>query len=188
MKPSNLVGQKFGRLTILERVGSKSGKSYWLGQCDCGGTAKATASNLTRGFVTSCGCFRKEFFRGNQLPEGESGFNGLLGRYKGRARKDGLVFELPKETFRSLTQQTCSYCGKPPSQSISSCESGKNRYIYNGIDRLDSSKGYTVENCVPCCKICNYMKQEMSPEEFGRACAAVVTHSIRIAQEIIETI
>jgi hypothetical protein len=31
-------------------------------------------------------------------------------------------------------------------------------YTYNGIDRVDNSKGYTPENTVPCCKICNKIK------------------------------
>ena len=36
----------------------------------------------------------------------------------------------------------------------------------NGIDRIDSSKGYTVENSVPCCKYCNTAKNTMSVDEF----------------------
>ena len=36
----------------------------------------------------------------------------------------------------------------------------------NGIDRIDSSKGYTVENSVACCKYCNTAKNTMSVDEF----------------------
>jgi hypothetical protein len=36
----------------------------------------------------------------------------------------------------------------------------------NGIDRLDSSKPYTSENCRPCCKDCNYMKGTYDPRTF----------------------
>ena len=39
-------------------------------------------------------------------------------------------------------------------------------YIYNGIDRLDNSVGYTKENCVPCYKMCNYAKNKFTMEEF----------------------
>ena len=31
----------------------------------------------------------------------------------------------------------------------------------NGVDRIDSNKGYTKDNCVPCCKICNQMKSNI---------------------------
>lgn len=36
----------------------------------------------------------------------------------------------------------------------------------NGIDRVDSSKGYTVENSVACCKYCNTAKNTMTESEF----------------------
>ena len=36
----------------------------------------------------------------------------------------------------------------------------------NGIDRLDSSKGYTIDNCVSCCSVCNTAKLEMDVDDF----------------------
>jgi hypothetical protein len=36
----------------------------------------------------------------------------------------------------------------------------------NGIDRLDSGKSYSTENCRPCCKNCNYMKGTFDPRTF----------------------
>ena len=42
-----------------------------------------------------------------------------------------------------------------------------NRLIgFNGIDRIDSSKDYNINNCVSCCKICNYMKGDKTVKEF----------------------
>lgn len=38
--------------------------------------------------------------------------------------------------------------------------------LYNGIDRVDSSLGYTVDNVVPCCKLCNQAKNNLSKQEF----------------------
>ena len=38
--------------------------------------------------------------------------------------------------------------------------------MVNGIDRIDSSKGYVFDNCVPCCKHCNIMKMTMTIDEF----------------------
>jgi len=37
---------------------------------------------------------------------------------------------------------------------------------YCGIDRIDNTKSYIKENCVPCCNICNRMKLEMNTQEF----------------------
>jgi hypothetical protein len=39
-------------------------------------------------------------------------------------------------------------------------------YAYNGIDRVDNFKGYEIDNCVPCCYICNYAKRDMSKDQF----------------------
>lgn len=43
----------------------------------------------------------------------------------------------------------------------------------NGIDRLDSSKPYTAENCRPCCKDCNYMKGTYDPKTFIERCKRI---------------
>jgi len=175
MRPLNLIGQKFGRLTITERIGSKSGKSYWLGKCECGGTAKADSSNLRKGNVTSCGCFRREFTRGNQLPIGESGFNTLFYDYARRAEMKNLPFLLTKEEFKAITKQPCFYCGKLPQQLGYPNRKIKHPYVYNGIDRLDSKLGYIPGNCVPCCSVHNYMKGDLSLQEFITACQSVIT-------------
>ena len=39
-------------------------------------------------------------------------------------------------------------------------------YFYNGIDRVDNSKGYTMDNVVSCCRICNVAKQKMTLQEY----------------------
>lgn len=39
-------------------------------------------------------------------------------------------------------------------------------FIYNGLDRVDNTKSHTKENCVPCCKYCNYAKRNLTIEEF----------------------
>lgn len=82
--------------------------------------------------------------------------------YKNRADKKGLAFELTKDDYRKVCGGACLYCGKASSGAHT-----------NGIDRVDNTKGYTVDNVVPCCSKCNYMKRDMTQEEFAAACAAV---------------
>ena len=55
-KALDLTGQKFGKLTALERAESKSGKSRWLCLCECGNKTIVFTQNLTRSHTTSCGC------------------------------------------------------------------------------------------------------------------------------------
>lgn len=57
----DLLGQRFGRLTVIERVESDSnGNAYWKCKCDCGNYCTVRSYLLTRQIVVSCGCYRKE--------------------------------------------------------------------------------------------------------------------------------
>lgn len=58
----NLLGQRFGRLTVIieEEERAKSGSIRWRCRCDCGGETVATGDSLRRGQVVSCGCFMRE--------------------------------------------------------------------------------------------------------------------------------
>ena len=61
---SAAVGQRFGRLTILELTNrrNRSGKSITavVCECDCGTIKSYDQSNVTKGHTNSCGCLRKE--------------------------------------------------------------------------------------------------------------------------------
>lgn len=52
----DLIGQKFGRWTVLKY----NGKSRWLCKCDCGTLSVVRASELKNGNSKSCGCLHKE--------------------------------------------------------------------------------------------------------------------------------
>jgi len=73
---------------------------------------------------------------------------------------------LELEDFEKLTQLNCAYCGEAPAHSLDG---------YNGIDRVDSSLGYTPNNSWPCCEICNRMKSDTSQEFF-------IEHILKIAR------
>jgi hypothetical protein len=160
-KRDNLVGTRFGRLLVTEfAYAGKSRELYWKCVCDCGETTITAAGNLRRGTSQSCGCLRLEL---KQKPFGTASFNAIIGQYKNRALKKNLPFELTEEEFRELILKNCVYCGKEPSNLV---KHEKDFMIYNGIDRVDSSKGYTVSNSVSCCGVCNLMKRSMSCEDF----------------------
>lgn len=55
----NLIGQKFGRLEVLNYAGrNKRKNSQWLCVCDCGKQKIADGSDLQSGNTKSCGCIR----------------------------------------------------------------------------------------------------------------------------------
>lgn len=60
----DLTGQKFGRLTVIERgerpIGTKTKGAFWVCRCECGNIKTIRGSDLTRGLTQSCGCLQKE--------------------------------------------------------------------------------------------------------------------------------
>lgn len=62
MRPRlELAGQKFGRLTAIERAPSnKQGNSQWLCQCECGKLVVVNSQKLKSGHTQSCGCLRSD--------------------------------------------------------------------------------------------------------------------------------
>lgn len=62
MKPLDLTGRKFGRLTPIKCVGKdKWGNSLWLCRCNCNQEKIIIGSHLKNGNTKSCGCLLKEF-------------------------------------------------------------------------------------------------------------------------------
>ena len=59
-KVKNLLGQRFGMLTVIERAENIGDRAAWLCKCDCGGTKIVRSSNLQKGKTQSCGCKHKQ--------------------------------------------------------------------------------------------------------------------------------
>ena len=74
---------------------------------------------------------------------------------------------LTREEFREITSRDCFFCGIKPLQIFSKGKKHRNgHYLHNGIDRINSSKGYINGNVLPCCEICNKAKRDLSLDEF----------------------
>jgi hypothetical protein len=176
----DLTGQKFTRLTAHWPVGRKyGGKMFWLCSCECGTVRHFLGSHLSKGNSRSCGCLQREIISktgaARLLPNGQSAFNALFGKYKVESERRGKSFFLTEDDFRKLITSNCHYCGRKPEQ-IYRMSGSRSTFIYNGIDCKDSTKGYGRGNSLPCCKICNFMKRQLSYDDFLKACFAVVNH------------
>jgi dihydroxyacid dehydratase/phosphogluconate dehydratase len=99
------------------------------------------------------------------LPKGVAAFNRMFWKYKDNAKKRARPFTLTKEEFRKLTRQKCHYCGR--TATLIQC---------NGIDRVDNALGYSLNNCVACCKKCNYMKRVMLVNDFIKHAAQITKY------------
>lgn len=170
----DLIGQRFGRGTVIAKIGNdKNGCTIWELICDCGNHFTAITGNLNYRHVKSCGCYNyesrlpgiKAAAEKISLPYGEASFRELYRSYKAGAKNRKLQFEIEPEIFRNFTKQPCSYCGQLPS-TVFSANRFSGEYIYNGIDRIDSTKGYVIGNLCTCCKTCNFAKRNMTKSDF----------------------
>lgn len=57
----NLVGQRFGKLTVVKAIQNINNKTAWLCECDCGNTKEVLTMHLRKGDTTSCGCARSDW-------------------------------------------------------------------------------------------------------------------------------
>jgi hypothetical protein len=88
-----------------------------------------------------------------------------------------MVFTLSDDEFRKITCSPCLYCGRKPSQIVSDKTASEHGdYVYNGVDRVDSDKGYISGNCVSCCKRCNGMKSRLSLTDFLKQICKIFEH------------
>ena len=180
-------GKKYGKLLILKYVEDKKTKhsnSYYLCKCDCGNEKIIELRSMKSGRVKSCGCIQKERIRKigkeSKLPFGESPFNSLYIRYVKSAENRHLSFLLTKDQFKNIVIKNCYYCNCSPEIYT------RNRYykdtdyfIHNGIDRINSEKGYEMDNCVPCCSFCNYSKSDYEEKYFLDKIVKIYNHKIK---------
>jgi 5-methylcytosine-specific restriction endonuclease McrA len=160
----DLVGERFSRGIVVSRAGSYRNQRQWKLVCDCGKEYFSLTKYLTHSEVRSCGCLRDEMLGGlKRLPNGQASKNRLYLNYKVSARVKGVEFSLDKDEFMKLTSSNCTYCGDEPSQIV---HKNSGTYTYTGIDRIDCTKGYTPDNVIPCCWMCNKAKSDYTQEQF----------------------
>lgn len=182
MKALDLTDKHFGRLHVLSIARKDENGLHWLCNCTCGKQIVLRGSSIARGLTQSCGCYKAEQMSkrtkgkipATRLAYGEAAKRALYRSYKADALDRNMVFELTLEQFTLLTSTSCFYCGVVPTNSyLPGNRLHYGAYIYNGIDRKDNTIGYVFNNCVACCKICNYAKKTMSAQEYIDHCKAI---------------
>lgn len=164
----NEVGKRYGKLVVLEQAPSDGTWAKFLCQCDCGNTITVRGNSLRTGMTRSCGCLA-------HLPPGEAAFNQIYNSARQNARTRGYPWELTKEQVKDIMGKPCAYCGAEPHQRVTDTRY-HGTFLYNGMDRVNNTKGYTIDNVVPCCGRCNRAKDTHSVGSFREWVARVHAH------------
>ena len=170
-KRLDLTGKVFSQWTVVSYTGDYH--KGWNCQCICGTSKSVLTSNLVRGYSTKC----RKCWRISRIKDRDplALFNLLLNGYKANAKRTGRIWTLTAEDFRTITSGHCSYCGSAPSRTFR-YHKVKGTHICTGIDRVDSTKGYTLENSVSCCFPCNRMKSNLPVYVFLAKVSSIVSH------------
>lgn len=173
----DLTGLRFGRLMPIKISDIRGNKNQirWECICDCGNNHLVTAESLRSGKSKSCGCYAAES-RKSKIDRELALYKNLYSHIKTKNKKYvGNIIGF--EEFVFLSKQECYYCGEKPSHIINDFRHDRNDLsihikvsdtvvYYNGLDRIDSNKGYSIDNVVPCCRKCNVSKLDRKQEDF----------------------
>lgn len=148
----DLTGQRFGRLTVIERVETRNKQVFWKCKCDCGKYTVIAGKELRRGRSKSCGCLRDELVSARFETHGATKHNKTHPDYRLYAIWNGMIFRTNNPN--SLAYERYGGAG------ITVCDEwlhsfeifrdwAKANGYYEGlsIDRIDGKKGYFPENC-----------------------------------------
>jgi hypothetical protein len=163
-KVINLIGMKFGKLTVIERVlNTHTNKTKWKCLCDCGQEKIATATHLKRSAVVRCDVCA------TPIP-----YDALYKEFRRKAHRNNHETTITFDDFLEFTKTTeCFYCGCPVQWERVIKHGGTRQY---NLDRIDNNIGYSIDNCVICCNVCNFMKMKLSKEEFLRKVEQIYLH------------
>lgn len=165
------VGKRFGKLIAIEMLPEAiHGSLIFKCLCDCGHYRNVSKSNLDskKNPQTSCGC-------GRFADTNHGLIKTLYIKYKHEAKNRSLDFSLDEQTFERLIFSNCYYCTQEPSKIMKYRQTEVN-LIYNGIDRVDNSMGYSTANSVSCCTDCNLMKRTLSKQAFLKKIKDIYEH------------
>ena len=169
----NIIGLKFEKLTVIESLSERGNVNQirYKCICDCGKEHITSGESIRSGKSKSCGCNRLTPPNKNKDRIDAIWKQLFKSTIEKRSKKRKIISDITFDYFKEISQKPCFYCGLIESN-FQNDRSVITEFVsdtvirYNGIDRVDSNKGYTKDNSVPCCKYCNTAKNIMTQIEF----------------------
>lgn len=169
-----LTGAKYGKLTVLHQVprptASRTANAWWRCRCECGNEVTAKAIVLKRGEKQSCGCSWKASY----MQLSGAYFSSLRSGAKARS----LDFEVTPEflwNLYSAQDKKCALSGVEIALTMD------DRTKTASLDRIDSKRGYVLDNVQWVHKSVNRMKSNLAQEDFLHFVARIASRHVRNA-------
>lgn len=187
MRASDLIGQRFGKLVVIEKVMDtgqiKNKRATWRCKCDCGGFSKLVTGELRRKRGTrSCGCSKNKH---RAEHHGWTGYGEIPGKdwariqrecVRGKNKERTIEFNLTiQQAWELFLKQNrkCALSG----MELKFKENSLDRTQTASLDRIDSNKGYTIDNIQWVHKDVNYMKMDLPQDRFIKICKEIASYN-----------
>lgn len=149
----DITNQKYGQLTAIKRVGTKSGCALWQCVCDCGTITEIPVRSLRCGNTKSCGCVHSSLI---------SARNKANAKHNGEGERLYGVWHAMKQRCTDPNRKDYENYG---GRGIKVCDEWANDYaifrewsLQNGydenasygqctLDRIDPNGHYCQDNC-----------------------------------------
>ncbi len=139
----NIIGKKFGRLTVLSfsHYDKAKERNYWNCLCECGNEVVRSTCDLKSSKTPSCGCYKKE-----RATKGLNKKHDLTGTKLYNLWKDMKKRTKTRKSYIKLNIKVCEDWKNNP---IAFVEWAKSHGYKEGLqlDRIDTYGNYSPENC-----------------------------------------
>lgn len=151
---NNLIGQKFGKLTVLNMSQKRRNRhTYWFCECECGNICEVCSRELLNGDTQSCGCLSR-----NNSSHGELKIIQLL-------KDANISFITQKRITTGQSYKFIDFCVNYNNQEyfieydgkqhfLENCHFGDENETLETIQRRDKEKNqYCIDNKIPLIRI-----------------------------------
>lgn len=187
------IGKEFGLLTPLREIGLDKYSHLILEcQCRCGNILPVTSGSLSTKNTTSCGCNNRKRRDLNKGYKGYKEISGILwSSMKRGAECRNLTFEITLEEIWHLYVKQNRKCALSGVSIEFAYTSDDCKYGTASLDRIDSSKGYILDNVQWVHKKINAIKMDMEEQDFIYWCILIADHYLgknRLTDDIKDSV
>jgi hypothetical protein len=148
-KMLDLLGQTFGRLTVLKSLGTdKHSKSVWLCSCSCGNKTKVSGGQLVSGGTKSCGCQKRERIIKQSTKHGNAKRKNQSPEYRAWCSLKSRCFNPAAINYHSYGGRGIKVCDRwLHSFENFLADMGNKPSKHHTIDRINNDGDYSPDNC-----------------------------------------
>lgn len=173
------IGKRFGMLSPIKFINrDKNGHAIFECVCDCSKTVSVLGYHLKTGNTKTCGCKSRKYGKNNPRWAGyEEIDSSLWWHINNGAITRNLVFDITIEQAWQLFLDQNRRCALSGVALIFAKTTKNPKSRTASLDRIDSSKGYTLDNIQWIYKPINKMKMNMDEKEFIALCKSIANYN-----------